>query len=77
MCPLSAVQFSPVTRPCYLRSCPNGPRFDQREITRMMSLLSLSDVSLPCNRMSVIGATTNIGLREGQIGSQRLTQRGH
>jgi hypothetical protein len=44
MWPLSAVQFSPVTRPCYLRSCPNGPRFDQREITRMMSLLAHSVV---------------------------------
>jgi hypothetical protein len=39
--------------------------------------VALSDVSLPCNRMSVIGATTDIGLREGQIGSQRLTQSGH
>ena len=42
MWPLSAVQLSPVARPCYRRSCPNGPRFDQREITRMMSLLALS-----------------------------------
>ena len=46
MWPLSAVQLSPVARPCYRRSCPNGPRFDQREITRMMSLLAHSVISL-------------------------------
>jgi hypothetical protein len=47
MWPLSALQLSPVARPCYRRSCPNGPRFDQREITRMMSLLANSVISLP------------------------------
>jgi hypothetical protein len=42
MWPLSAVQLSPVARPCSRRSCPNGPRLDQREITRMMSLMAHS-----------------------------------
>jgi hypothetical protein len=42
MWPFSAVRLSSVARPCYRRSCPNGPRFDQREIMRMMSLLALN-----------------------------------
>jgi hypothetical protein len=41
MWPLSAVQLSPVARPCYRRSCPNGPRFIRREITRMMSAIGV------------------------------------
>jgi hypothetical protein len=56
MWPLSAVQLSPVTRPCYRRSCPNGPRFDQREITRMMSLLTHSVNSLHRKIRSLLGA---------------------
>jgi len=56
MWPLSAVQLSPVARPCYRRSCPNGPRFDQREITRMMSLLAHHVNSDPCLEWSLLGA---------------------
>jgi hypothetical protein len=56
MWPLSAVQLSPVARPCYRRSCPNGPRFDQREITRMMSLLALSVISLRRKNRSLLEA---------------------
>jgi hypothetical protein len=60
MWPLSAVQFSPVTRPCYLRSCPNGPRFDQREITRMMSLLAHSVVRCIAAPTVAIGGRADV-----------------
>jgi hypothetical protein len=56
MWPLSAVQLSPVARPCFRRSCPNGPRFDQREITRMMSLLAHSVILLRRKIWSPLGA---------------------
>ena len=38
--------------------------------------MAQSVVSLHCTASDAIGATTDIGLREGQIGPQRLTHNG-
>jgi hypothetical protein len=77
MWPLSAVQFSQVTRPCYLRSCPNGPRFDQREITRMMSLLAHRVIRGAATYSVAIGCTADIDRPERWIARSRMTRNGH
>ena len=76
MWPLSAVQFSPVTRPCYLRSCPNGPRFDQREITRMMSLLALRVISRRRINSVAFGLKRTSNDARPNLTATRLTQSG-
>ena len=68
MWPLSAAQFSPVTRPCFRRSCPNGPKLDQREITLMEQISATLVLPTPC------GNLRDQSPREGNGGSDDNAQ---